>query len=65
MTTAETRYAIDPPSAKALDTQGLRDHFHVGGLFKPGEIKLVYSFYDRLILGSAVPDGSPLTLDHV
>ncbi|MCA8933293.1 MAG: 5-dehydro-4-deoxy-D-glucuronate isomerase, partial [Rhodospirillaceae bacterium] len=42
-----------------------RDHFHVGGLFKPGEIKLVYSFYDRLILGSAVPDGSPLTLDHV
>ena len=65
MTTAETRYAIDPTSAKALDTQGLRDHFHVGALFRPGEIRLVYSHYDRLILGSVVPDGSRLTLDRV
>ena len=65
MTTAETRYAIDPASTKTLSTQGLRDHFHVGGLFKPGEIKLVYSHYDRLILGSVVPDGSALTIDRV
>ncbi len=65
MTKAETRYAIDPASAKGLDTEGLRDHFHVGGLFQPGEIKLVYSHYDRLILGSAVPDGGSLTLDEV
>ncbi|MBF9035830.1 5-dehydro-4-deoxy-D-glucuronate isomerase [Rhodobacterales bacterium HKCCE2091] len=64
-TAAETRYAIDPASVKGLDTQGLRDHFHVGGLFRPGEIKLVYSHYDRLILGSAVPDGGSLVLDHV
>lgn len=61
----QTRYAIDPASAKSLDTQGLRDHFHVGGLFQPGEIKLIYSHYDRLIIGSAVPDGGALTLDHV
>ncbi|WP_146590221.1 5-dehydro-4-deoxy-D-glucuronate isomerase [Puniceibacterium confluentis] len=65
MTQAETRYAIDPASAKGLDTQGLRDHFHVGGLFQDGEIKLVYSHYDRLLLGSAVPAGGSLTLDHV
>ena len=62
---AEIRYAIDPASAKGLDTQQLRDHFHVGGLFADGEIKLVYSHYDRLILGSAVPDGGALTLDHI
>ncbi|GGB19295.1 5-dehydro-4-deoxy-D-glucuronate isomerase [Allosediminivita pacifica] len=65
MTQAETRYAIDPATTKTLDTQGLRDQFHVSGLFKPGEIKLVYSHYDRLILGSAVPDGGSLTLDEV
>ncbi|SNR28272.1 5-dehydro-4-deoxy-D-glucuronate isomerase [Puniceibacterium sediminis] len=65
MTQAETRYAIDPASAKALDTQGLRDHFHVGGLFQDGEIKLVYSHYDRLLVGSAVPAGKDLTLDHI
>ncbi len=65
MTQAETRYAIDPASAKLLDTQGLRDHFHVGGLFQDGEVKLIYSHYDRLLVGSAVPAGGALTLDHV
>lgn len=65
MLDTQTRYAIDPASAKGLDTQQLRDHFHVGGLFKEDEIKLVYSHYDRLILGSAVPAGGTLTLDHV
>lgn len=61
----ETRYAIDPITAKALDTQGLRDHFHVDDLFASDEVKLLYSHYDRLILGSAVPTDGPLTLDHV
>jgi 4-deoxy-L-threo-5-hexosulose-uronate ketol-isomerase len=65
MLKTETRYAIDPATAKTLDTDQLRDHFHVSGLFAPGEINVVYSHYDRLILGSAVPNGSPLTLDHV
>ncbi|WP_341234791.1 5-dehydro-4-deoxy-D-glucuronate isomerase [uncultured Sulfitobacter sp.] len=65
MLKTETRYAIDPATAKTLDTDQLRDHFHVSGLFVPGEINVVYSHYDRLILGSAVPNGSPLTLDHV
>jgi 4-deoxy-L-threo-5-hexosulose-uronate ketol-isomerase len=64
MIKAETRYAIDPVYSKTLDTQELRDHFHVGGLFADGEIKLVYSHYDRLILGSAVPGEGTLTLDQ-
>lgn len=65
MLKTQTRYAIDPTSAKALDTEQLRDHFHVKDLFASGEINLVYSHYDRLILGSVVPDGSTLTLDAV
>ena len=65
MTKAETRYAIDPATARTLGTEDLRGHFHVGGLFAEGEIKLVYSHYDRLILGSAVPGAGTLTLDHV
>ncbi len=65
MTQVETRHAIDPATAITLGTEGLRQHFHVGDLFKPGEIKLVYSHYDRMILGSAVPDDGTLTLDHV
>lgn len=62
---AETRYAIDPETAKTLDTKGLRRHFHVGGLFQPGQTKLVYSHYDRLIVGSACPAGAELTIDSV
>lgn len=65
MTDVDIRHAIDPATGKTLDTQALREHFHVGDLFHPGEITLVYSHYDRLILGSAVPDGGTLTLDAV
>jgi 4-deoxy-L-threo-5-hexosulose-uronate ketol-isomerase len=61
----ETRYAIDPATAKTLDTDGLRAHFHKDGLFEEGEISLVYTHYDRLILGSAVPGSGSLTLDHM
>lgn len=62
---SETRYAVDPATAKDFDTDTLRAHFQVDGLFAPDVIKLVYSHYDRLILGSAVPQSGPLTLDHV
>ena len=65
MLKSQTRYAIDPATAKTLDTDQLRDHFHVGGLFAEGEINLVYSHYDRLILGSAVPGNGTLMLDHM
>lgn len=65
MLKTQTRHAIDPATSKTLDTDQLRDHFHVDGLFKDGEINLVYSHYDRLILGSAVPAGKSLTLDAV
>ena len=61
----ETRYAIDPTTAKTLDTDGLRAHFHKDGLFEDGEINLVYTHYDRMIIGSAVPAGKTLTLDYM
>ena len=61
----ETRYAIDPKSAETLSTSGLREHFHIPHLFEPGEVTLVYSHYDRMIIGGAMPDGGMLMLDHV
>lgn len=62
---AETRYAIDPATAKTLDTEQLRSHFHIGDLFAEGDIKLVYSHYDRLIIGGVVPGANALTLDRI
>ena len=65
MLTVETRHAVDPESARHLDTEGLREAFHAGGLFAEGGIRLVYTHYDRMIVGGAVPGGGRLTLDHV
>jgi len=65
MLTVETRHAIDAAAAKAFDTEALRRHFHVGGIFAPGEIRLIYTHYDRMIVGAAVPSGGPLVLDKV
>ena len=65
MLSVETRHAIDPAAASGFDTDALRRNFHLGGLFRDGEIRLVYSHYDRMIVGAAVPAGSALTLDAV
>jgi 4-deoxy-L-threo-5-hexosulose-uronate ketol-isomerase len=65
MLSVETRHAIHPETAKTFDTTNLRKHFHVGDIFKDGEIKLIYTHYDRMIVGGAVPAGGTLVLDHV
>jgi 4-deoxy-L-threo-5-hexosulose-uronate ketol-isomerase len=65
MLTVETRHAIHPEHARTMGTQELRDHFLGTGLFAPGEIRLIYTHYDRFTLGGAVPNGAPLTLDVV
>jgi 4-deoxy-L-threo-5-hexosulose-uronate ketol-isomerase len=51
----EIRNAIHPEHAKRFTTDELREHFLVTDLFKVNEIKLVYSYYDRLIVGGICP----------
>src|SRR5512133_259700 len=59
----DIRYGANPEDAALYGTDELRDEFLIQGLFAPGEIKLVYSHVDRMISGSAVPNGSPLALE--
>ena len=47
--------AASPKDARYYDTKRLREEFLIDDLFRPGEIKLVYSHIDRIITGSAVP----------
>jgi 4-deoxy-L-threo-5-hexosulose-uronate ketol-isomerase len=54
----EARQAVHPEQARHLDTEGLRSHFLLQRLFEPGRLNLVYSYYDRLIVGGAVPEKS-------
>ncbi len=65
MLSVTTRYATDPEATKAMDTAALRETFLADGMFAQGEIRLIYSHYDRMIVGGAVPDGGTFVLDEV
>ncbi|SDL82519.1 5-dehydro-4-deoxy-D-glucuronate isomerase [Sediminibacillus halophilus] len=59
----EIRYATNPTDVKRYDTERIRKEFLVENLFKSNELNLVYSHYDRLITGGAVPVKETLKLE--
>ena len=59
----EVRFQNSPKETAAMNTQELRQNFLVERLMVDGQIKLVYSHYDRVIVGGAKPLGSALTLE--
>jgi len=61
----ETRNAIDPAAARRMDTGELRRNFHIGGLFEPGRINLIYTHYDRMVVGGAMPAEAELPLEAI
>src|SRR4030043_842218 len=58
----DIRYAIHPDHMKRLDTQEIRNHFLMEGLFKKDEMNMVYSHIDRIIVGGVCPTSRPLEL---
>lgn len=60
-----SRFAIDPIAAAAMGTDELRHNFHIEGLFQSGRISLTYTHYDRMIVGGAMPAGTPLALEAI
>ena len=63
-TTFETRYASSPKAVKQYDTQQLRDEFLIPDLMQNGQIKWVYTHYDRYMAGGVVPT-SDLKLESI
>ena len=61
----EIRYASHPADAKNYDTKRLREEYLVERVFVNDEINLVYSMYDRLIVGGAFPVAKPLALETI
>jgi len=59
----EVRHAIHPDQAKQLDTNALRNSFLIDGLFTTGKVKLVYGYYDRLIVGGVQPGKQAVELE--
>lgn len=61
----EVRFAIDPIAAASMGTEELRDTFLIVDLFESGTVRWVYTHYDRMAVGSAVPEGEPLSLNAI
>lgn len=55
-------YTVHPDMVRRASTSELRDAFLIGGLFHPGAVELRYSEVDRVVIGGASPDASPLEL---
>ena len=64
-TNYEIRYATNPEDARHYDTARLRRDFLVERVFAADEVNMVYSMYDRMIVGGAMPVNEELTLEAI
>ncbi|HLO81390.1 MAG TPA: 5-dehydro-4-deoxy-D-glucuronate isomerase [Chitinophagaceae bacterium] len=60
----EIRFQNSPKETMEMNTTELRDNFLMQGLMLEDEVKLVYSHYDRVIIGGAVPIRKSLKLTN-
>lgn len=51
----EIRYAIHQDHLKLMDTDTIRRHLLIDSLFEKGQLRMVYSHVDRIIVGGACP----------
>ena len=58
----ETRHCVSQREFAGMNTAQLRENFLLTGLFDPGQVNLVYSHYDRIIAGGALPGAEQLPL---
>lgn len=64
-TNYEIRYAAHPEDAKHYDTARIRRDFLIERLFAADEVNMVYSMYDRMVVGGAMPVGESLLLEAI
>ena len=64
-TNYELRYASHPEDAKKYDTSRLRREYLIETIFSENEVNMVYSLYDRLIVGGAMPVNEILQLESI
>lgn len=64
-TNYEVRYASHPQDAKQYDTTRLRKEYLVEKVFAADEVNMVYTLYDRLVVGGAMPVNETLVLEAI
>jgi len=60
----KTRFTHSPEETAQMDTGQLRTHFHLPAIFQPEQLQLVYSHYDRMIIGGVMPLRKKITLTN-
>jgi 4-deoxy-L-threo-5-hexosulose-uronate ketol-isomerase len=60
----QVRFQNSPKETSTMNTQQLRDNFLVQNLMQPGKIELVYSHFDRVIVGGVVPTSAAIHLPN-
>jgi 5-keto 4-deoxyuronate isomerase len=56
-------HAVHPEDFINYNTQKIREKFLLENLVSPGKIECAYTHYDRMIVGAAMPTGTPLQLN--
>lgn len=64
-TNYEVRYAAHPEDARSYDTKRIRRDFLIETLFTADEVNMVYSMYDRMVVGGAMPVNEALPLETI
>ena len=64
-TNYEIRYAVHPEDFRHYDTTRLRRNFLIERIFASDEVNMVYSMYDRMIVGGAMPVNETLKLEAI
>ena len=64
-TNYELRYAAHPEDAKHYDTKRIRRDFLIENLIVENEVTMVYSMYDRMIVGGVQPMGEIIELEAI
>lgn len=60
----QTRYESSPNEVKGMTTGQLRENFLVENCIIAGELNFVYSHYDRMIIGGAMPTTEGIALGN-
>ncbi|MCF2444521.1 5-dehydro-4-deoxy-D-glucuronate isomerase [Dyadobacter sp. CY345] len=59
----EIRFAGSRKEVSQMNTETLRENFLIENIFESGKINWVYSHYDRVMIGGAIPVSTPLVLE--
>ncbi|CAN5261675.1 5-dehydro-4-deoxy-D-glucuronate isomerase [soil metagenome] len=58
----KTYHATHPDMMEGVTNDQLRDRYLVSDMFKPGQVTLNYTHYERFVIGGAAPGAGPLAL---